>query len=181
MRQGSGENRQLTAVRQAIIILHFVNADSRVSPSLSAPAPTPVATYLARIPPARRKELVRVRSTIRKHLPPGYKEVLRGSIIAYEVPLATYPDTYNGRPLWFAALAAPKSYLTLHLMPVYASPELLGQLKEGFRAAGKKLDIGKACIHFQTADDLALDVIGRIIRSMPLARWVEIAKAARRR
>ena len=102
-------------------------------------------------------------------------------MIVYEVPLDKYPDTYNGHPLWLAALAAPKSYLTLHLMPVYGSAELLRELTNGFLAAGKKLDIGKACIHFQTAEDLALDVIGSIIARVPLACWVEIAKAARRR
>jgi hypothetical protein len=65
-------------------------------------------------------------------------------------------------------------------MPVYGSAELMAKLKRGFAAAGKKLDIGKACIHFHTADDLALDVIADIIARMPLARWVEIAKSVRR-
>lgn len=70
---------------------------------------TTVADFLAQLLPGRRKELSRVRTLIRKHLPPGYQEVLRGQMIVYEVPLATYPDTYNGQPLWLAALAAPKS------------------------------------------------------------------------
>ena len=142
---------------------------------------TAVANFLAQRPPARRKELSLVRTVIRKNLPSGYQEALRGQMIVYEVPLDKYSDTYNGHPLWLAALAAPKSYLTLHLMPVYGSAELLRELTNGFLAAGKKLDIGKACIHFQTAEDLALDVIGSIIASVPLTRWVEIAKASRRR
>lgn len=140
-----------------------------------------VAAFLAQLPPTRRRELARVRTVIRRHLPSGYREVLRGRVIAYEVPLATYPDTCNGQPLWFAALAAPKSYLTLHLMPVYGSPALMRRLRSGFRAAGKKLDIGKACIHFHSAEDLALDVIGSIIAGVPLPKWVEIAKASARR
>jgi hypothetical protein len=142
---------------------------------------TTVARFMAQFPPERRKELARVRSVIRKHLPSGYREALRGQMIAYEVPLATYRDTYDGQPLWLAALAAPKSYLTLHLMPVYGSTALLGRLRHGFRAAGKRLDIGKACIRFQSAEDLALDAIGDIIASVPVLRWVAIAKAARER
>ena len=145
-----------------------------------APRPT-VAAFLKGLPPARRMELARVRLVIRRHLPTGYAEALRGNTVVYEVPLARYPDTYNGQALWLAALAAPKSYLTLHLMPVYGSAELLAKLKRGFAAAGKKLDIGKACIHFRTADDLALEVIGDIIARMPLSRWVEIAKSVRRK
>ena len=143
--------------------------------------PASVAAYLAALPAARRKELGRVRAVIRKHLPPGYAETLGSGMIVYEVPLARYADTYNGKALWYAALAAPKSYLTLHLMTVYGSAALAQKLRDGFAAAGKKLDMGKACIRFHAADDLALDVIGEIVASVPLERFVAIAQAARRR
>ena len=101
-------------------------------------------------------------------------------VIAYQVPLAVYPDTYNGQPLWLAALGAPKTTLTLHLMPVYFNPVLLRRLQDGFLAAGKRLDIGKACIHFKRADDLALECIADIVRELPMAKWVEIARSARK-
>ena len=91
------------------------------------------------------------------------------------------PDTYNGHPLWYAALGSGKSYLSLHLMTVYAHEPLAERLRAGFKAAGKKLDMGKACIHFQTADDLALDTIGTIVASVPLEKYVAIAQAAWRR
>ena len=143
-------------------------------------ATTPKA-FLATLPPARAAELARVRAVIRKHLPPGYREVVRGNLLVYEVPLERYADTYNGQALWYAALGAPKSYLTLHLLPVYGSPALRKQLEEGFRAAGKRLDIGKACIHFHEADDLALDAIGAVVASLPLEQWVAMAKSVRRR
>jgi hypothetical protein len=41
--------------------------------------------------------------------------------------------------------------------------------------------MGKACIHFKTADDLALDVVGEIVATIPPDRWVQIARDARRR
>lgn len=145
------------------------------------PSKPTVAEFMASLPTARRKEMARVRAVIRKHLPAGYQESVRGQLIAYEVPLATYPDTYNGQPLWIAALAAPKSFLTLYLMSAYGSPAIMQELKDGFKAAGKKLDMGKSCIHYQSADDLALDVIGTIIGRLSVAKWVEIAKSARRR
>lgn len=102
-------------------------------------------------------------------------------MIVYEVPLELYPDTYNGHPLWYAALASEKNYLTLHLMMVYGSSKLAARLQDGFRAAGKKLNMGKACLRFQSADDLALDVIGEIVAGIPVDRYIEIAKAARSR
>jgi len=147
----------------------------------AATAATSPEAWLAALPPAAAAELSRVRDVIRRHLPAGYREAVRGSVLAYEVPLERYPDTYNGQPLWYAALGAPKSYLTLHLMSVYASPKLAGRLADGFRAAGKKLDMGKACVRFRKADDLALEAVGEVIGSLSLEEWVAIAKAARRR
>ena len=139
-----------------------------------------VTQYLSALPPERAAELKRVRAAIRRALPKGYEEAVSETLITYQVPLATYPDTYNKQPLWLAALGAPKTTLTLHLMPVYASPVLLGRLKDGFRAAGKRLDMGKACIHFTTADDLALECISEIVAAMPVEKWVDIARSARK-
>jgi hypothetical protein len=97
------------------------------------------------------------------------------------VPWERYSDTYNGHPLWYIALASTKSYLSLHLMSVYGDAKGAERLKDGFRAAGKKLDMGKSCVRFKSADDLQLDVIGEVVASMPVDRWVEIAQAARGR
>ncbi len=140
-----------------------------------------VRTFLAGLPPDRRADVERLRRLIRRHLPDGYEEAVSRNMLVYQVPLARYPDTYNGHPLWYAALAAQKSYLSLHLMPLYANKPLTARLEAGFRAAGKKLDMGKACIRFRTADDLPLDVVGQIVAAIPMDRWISIAQSARRR
>ena len=140
--------------------------------------PPEITRFLAQLPDARRGELSRVRDLILKHLPAGYEESVSGRMLCYEVPLAAYPDTYNKRPLWYAALASEKSYLSLHLMSVYGDQGMLDKLKAGFKAAGKKLDMGKACIHFHSADDLPLDLIGEVIAAIPMERWIAIARHA---
>lgn len=142
---------------------------------------TTVADFLAQLPPERRREVERVRRVLRRHMPSGYEEVISKKMLVYQVPLKHYSETYNKQPLWYVALASEKSYLSLHLVSVYADASLAKQLKDAFKAEGKKLDMGKACIHFKSADELALDSIGEIVASTPLERWVEIAKAARRR
>jgi hypothetical protein len=142
---------------------------------------TTVAAYLAAQPPERRSELQKVRRVIRKHLPRGYRETLNWGAITYEVPLSRYATTYNGQPLCYAALAAPKSHLALHLMAAYGNAVLRQRLEDGFRLAGKRLDMGKACIRFRTADDLPLDVIGEIVASTPVEKYVAVAEAARQR
>ena len=139
-----------------------------------------VAEFLDSLPPDRAAHLTRVRTAIKRALPEGYEEAVAGKVVAYQVPLAAYPDTYNKQPLWLAALGAPKTSLTLHFMPVYANPVLLRRLEAGFRAEGKRLDIGKACIYYKNADALALDCICDIVSGIPMAKWIAIAKAARK-
>ena len=143
-------------------------------------APATVAVFLAALPAGRRSEVEQVRDVILEHLPAGYEEAVSKGTLVYQVPLARYPDTYNGHPLWYVALASQKSYLSLYLMNVYGDPGLAQGLREGFQAAGKKLDMGKSCIHFQRAADLPLDVIGALVAAIPVERWVAIAQAARR-
>jgi hypothetical protein len=136
--------------------------------------------YLARLPADRRRELELVLEVVRRRVPDGYRETFTSGMIVFEVPLSRYADTYNGHALWYIALAAQKSYLTLHLMQVYGSAALAQKLRDGFKAAGKKLNMGKACVRFQQAEDLPLDVVGEIVASVPLERFVAIAQAARR-
>jgi len=142
---------------------------------------TTVRAFLATLPADRRHEVERVRTVVRKHLPVGYEEVVTKNMLVYQVPFERYSDTYNGCPLWYTAIASQKSYLSLHLLPVYFNPTQAQRLKDGFRAAGKKLDMGKACIRFKAADDLALDTIGDIVASIPMDRWIQMAQAVRRR
>lgn len=82
-----------------------------------------VEDYLAELPEERRAVVRAIREVIRANLPPGYAETMNWGMIAYEVPLARYPDTYNKKPLAYAALAAQKNYYALYLNCVYGCPE----------------------------------------------------------
>jgi len=143
-------------------------------------AKTP-AQYIAMQPPDRRRELARVRQVLRRHMPAGYKEVINWGMITYEIPLKRLPKTYNGQPLCYAGLAAQKRHLALHLMGAYATAAQGRALRAGFRKAGKKLDMGKSCIRFQTADDLALGAIGKNIAGTPVKKYIAIFEKARKR
>lgn len=138
-----------------------------------------IAAFLASLPAERRAEVERVRAVINAKLPPGYVESVSGKYLAWVVPLEVYPDTYNGQALWYAAIASGKSGLSLHAMLAYLNDPLTRRIEQGFAAAGKKLDMGKACIRFRRAEDLALDVIGDVIASTPLDVYVARARAAR--
>ena len=78
-----------------------------------------VAEYLAALPDNRRAAISAVRQHVLQHLPKGYEETMSAGMIAYVIPLARFPKTYNKLPLWYVALASEKSYCSLHLMRVY--------------------------------------------------------------
>lgn len=138
-----------------------------------------VADYLAELPVDRRAEIERVRDLINEAIPDGYREGIGYGMIGWVVPLERYPDTYNGQPLAYAGLAAQKNYNSLYLTCVYASKERTERLKAAFAAAGKKLDMGKSCIRFKKADDLALDLIREEIASTKPDEFIKIYEEAR--
>ena len=142
-------------------------------------AASTVDEYLAELPDDKRQALSAVREVVLRNLPEGYREMMTFGMIGYGIPLERYPGTYNGQPLAFAALAAQKNYNALYLTCVYQDPEQERELRDGFEAAGKKLDMGKSCIRFKEPDDLALDAIGRIIATTPPERFIQQYEAAR--
>ena len=137
-----------------------------------------VADYLAELSEDRRGEIERVRDLINKALPAGYVERMNWGMITWEVPMELSGPTYNGQPLGYVALAAQKNANSLYVS-TYMSKERSGRLKAGFAAAGKKLDMGKSCIRFKKADDLALDAIREDIASTTPEEYVRVYQEAR--
>jgi hypothetical protein len=138
-----------------------------------------VTEYLDALPPERRQVLAKMRTVLKKHLPRGYVEAMNWGAITYAIPLKVFPETYNGQPLCYAALAAQKHYCSLYLMGIYGDTKKTKQLADAFKTRGLKLDMGKACIRFKTLDDLPLDAIGDLVASIPPARYIEVYRAAR--
>lgn len=140
-----------------------------------------VEAYLEELPPEKREVVSRVRDLILEHLPEGYVERMNWGMISYEIPLETYSDTYNGKPLLFVSLAAQRRHFALYLMNVYQDPKLSAALESGFKRAGKVLDMGKSCLRFRSLDDLPLEVIGETIEATPPSLMIDRAEAGRRR
>jgi hypothetical protein len=136
-------------------------------------ATTPAA-YLSSLPPDRRKALAKVRTVIRSNLPAGIREAMAWGMITYQVPLASYPNTYNGHPLAYAAVASQKNYMSVYLMGIYASDELRTWFEETYRATGKRMDVGKSCVRFRTLAELPLEVIGSAIGALTLEQFVQL-------
>ena len=146
----------------------------------SSTAPT-LAQYLASLPLERRKVVAAVRAAVRRAMPKGYKETMGYGMITWSVPLSVLPETYNGEPLCYVALAAQKQYFALYLMGPYGDPSLMAELTKGYKAAGLKLDMGKSCLRFRDLDAIALDVVAAVIARVPVATYVARYQATRRK
>ena len=140
---------------------------------------TTVKQYLAELPADRRASIERVRDVVRDNLPEGYREMMGWGMISWGIPLETYPDTYNGQPLCYAALASQKNNMTLYLMGAYADSKERARLEKAYADKGKRLDMGGSCLHFKSADELPLDLIGELIASRTPAEFIALSKAAR--
>ena len=138
-----------------------------------------VEEYIRGLSQDRAEAIAEIRRLIRENLPEGYAEIMDFGMICYVIPLDTYPETYNGHPLMYVALGSQKRHMSLYLMNVYGNQEAAQCFTEGFAAAGKKLDMGKACVRFKKLDDLPLDLIGEAIGRTSVAEYIAGYEASR--
>ena len=134
-----------------------------------------VAEYIASLSSDQREVLAAVRTVILANLDRGYQEAMQYGMVGYSVPHSRYPAGYHcdpKQPLPFAALAAQKNSFSLHLMGLYMNPAELKWFTQAWKATGKKLDMGKACVRFKKLDDVALDVVGEAFRRVSADAWI---------
>jgi hypothetical protein len=138
-----------------------------------------IPEYLSQLPEDRKKAITKLRAVIRKNLPRGYEEAFNWGMITYQVPLKRLPNTYNGQPLCYAALASQKNHMAVYLMCVYGDEEINQWFRGKFKAAGKKLDMGRSCVRFRKLEDLPLNVIGEAIARVPMENYIRHYEASR--
>lgn len=144
-----------------------------------------ITEYLKEFPAETRKELSAVRKVVLANLPKGYKEGMLYGMICYFVPLEDYADTYNGMPLMLGGIAGRKNYNSLYLNTVYGNPETDKWFKARYKVSGKRLDMGKSCVHFKRAEDLPLDLIaetiGRVSKDAYIKYFEDVKGSSRKK
>jgi uncharacterized protein YdhG (YjbR/CyaY superfamily) len=137
---------------------------------------TTITDYLAEMPEDRRGTIKKVRETILENLPEGYEEALNWGMITYQVPLNIYPDTYNKKPLMYAALANQKNHMAVYLTGIYMDENLNQDFEKKYRETGKRYDVGKSCVRFRKLEDLPLELIGESIGAISMEDFIERTK-----
>ena len=120
--------------------------------------PATAEEYLAALPEDRRRAVSAVRDVVNQHLPEGYVEQLDFGMLSWVVPLETKPDTYNGKPLSYLALASQKNYMSLYVCESDLVKAHLAQLG--------KVSCGKGCIRFKRLTDLNLGAVETLLREI---------------
>lgn len=135
-----------------------------------------IQEYLSEMPEDRREAVKKVRDIILKNLPKGYEESINFGMITYQVPLEVYPDTYNKKPLLYAALANQKNHMAVYLTGIYMDEDLYQDFEEKYRETGKRYDVGKSCVRFRKLDDLPLELIGESIGAISMQDFIDRTK-----
>jgi hypothetical protein len=140
-----------------------------------------VEGYLAGLEPERQETVRAVYDVLRAAMPTGYREAVAWGMITWSVPLERYPDTYNGQPLGYVALAAQKRHYAVYLMGLYSDGEQDKDFRARWLASGRKLDMGKSCLRFQRLADLDLDLLAEVVASTPVDAFLATYERVRAR
>lgn len=135
-----------------------------------------IEEYLKNLPEERKSTFFLLFKTISENLPEGFHVDMSSGMIAWQVPLETYPDGYHCKPntpLPFISLASQKNFIALYHMGIYADPELLNWFVTEYpKHVTRKLDMGKSCIRFKKAADIPYELIAELMQKMSPEQWI---------
>ena len=144
-----------------------------------------VQTWLNTIPNERVAPATELIKTIEKNIPKGFELMVQGTMLAWVVPLSTFPAGYHcspGTPLPFLNLASQKNALTLYHMGIYAKPDLLEWFETSWaQHTPQKLDMGKSCLRLKKLNEIPYALIGELMKKMSPAEWITTYQQAFRK
>ncbi|MBT3217127.1 MAG: DUF1801 domain-containing protein [Candidatus Marinimicrobia bacterium] len=129
--------------------------------------------YLQELPEDRREIVSTIREKILDNLPDGYVESMNWGMLCYEIPLETYPHTYNKQPLGIASIASQKNHIAIYMMGCYMVPSQRKKLKKAFSDMGVKPNMGKSCIRFTKLEKIPLKTILELIRNFSVNEYIK--------
>lgn len=145
--------------------------------------PSSPKEYIDNLPADRKTVVRKLRATLRKHLPGGFKEEMNYNMLGYVVPHSVYPPGYHcntSQPLPFINLASQKNFVALYHMGLYADKKLLDWFTKNYAAnVTGKLDMGKSCIRFKKMNNIPYELIGELAGKMSPQDWIKLYEKSR--
>ena len=134
---------------------------------------TSVKEYLNELESEKANVIRAVRKIILSNLPKGINETIDWGMINYEIPLETYPVTYNKKPLSVMSLAAQKHHYSLYLHGVYCDEKLHESFaKEAEKEIGK-LNMGKSCLRFKDLSNFPKSSVEKVISKVTPEMYIK--------
>jgi Domain of unknown function (DU1801) len=134
--------------------------------------------YIKELPADRKEPVIKLRETVLKNLPKGFKEVMCYGMLGYVVPHELYPEGYHcnpAQPLPFANIASQKNFIALYHMGIYGNPALLKWFTGEYpKHSAAKLDMGKGCIRFKKPEDIPYKLIGELMKKVTVKDWINL-------
>lgn len=144
-----------------------------------------VAQYLDSLPEDRRAVISTVRRFILDNLGAEFQECMQYGVIGYCVPHSVWPHGHQLRPelpLMYMGLSSQKHDMVVYMLCLHQNQAMREWFDAAWKATGKPLHIevggGGCCLRFKKLEDLALDVIGELMRRMPATKYLEDHVAA---
>jgi len=132
--------------------------------------------YIKELPGDRKEPVSKLRETISKNIPKGFKEVMSYGMIGYVVPHELFPAGYHcdpKLPLPFVNIASQKNFIAMYHMGIYSSPELLKWFTAEYaKQSPSKLDMGKSCIRFKKPEHIPYKLIGELMKKVTVKDWI---------
>jgi len=132
-----------------------------------------VTQYIKELNSLDREIISTVRALIQKNLPNGIKETMDWGMINYEIPLETYPVTYNKKPLSVMSLAAQKHHYALYLHGVYCDEKLHATFTKEAKKEVGKLNMGKSCLRFKNLESFPVKSVQKVIKKVTPEMYIK--------
>ncbi|HRD78588.1 MAG TPA: hypothetical protein PK264_22065 [Hyphomicrobiaceae bacterium] len=97
---------------------------------------------------------------------PAFARYAKAGVVLHDEPGKYYIGTHqvrtkDGYRTWFGGAEIRKSYVSVHLIPVYAHPELLAGISPELR---KRMQ-GKSCFNLKAPDAALIGELGKLVEA----------------
>jgi hypothetical protein len=136
------------------------------------------SNYITRLENDKKTWFLSVFNAVYKVMPPEIEEGFQYGMPSFYVSLKHYPQGYHvGKnvPLPFLAMAYQKHYLAIYFMPWMSEVSSTHDFKAEYkRITGKNLNAGKVCLRFRQKEDLPLEWLEKVLKSVSIKDWIEL-------
>jgi len=137
-----------------------------------------VDAYISKLPENRKIAISKLRTTVKKNLPKGFKEGITYKMIGFFVPHSRYPEGYHCKPtdpLPFINIASQKNYIAIYHSGIYADKKLYDWFVAQYpKHSERKLNMGKSCIRFKHLGDIPYDLIAKLCQKITVDAWINL-------